>query len=96
MNPDQTAFKGAVCSGSVLFAILTIPVKILPGQVLAFNTCNDIKTVTLISWRLWVVKLVQGIILDYISPDMSHCMGFPTMWYLGPAKPQISLRVRAV
>ena len=28
--------------------------------------------------------------------QMSRSMGFPTMWYVRPAKPQISLRVRAV
>ena len=28
--------------------------------------------------------------------DMSHGMRFPTMWYVRPAKPQISLRIRAV
>ena len=27
---------------------------------------------------------------------MSRGMGFPTMWYVRPAKPQISLRIRAV
>ena len=26
----------------------------------------------------------------------SQCMRFPTMWYVRPAKPQISLRIRAV
>ena len=28
--------------------------------------------------------------------DMSQCMRFPTIWYVRPAKPQISLRIRAV
>ena len=28
--------------------------------------------------------------------DLSQCMRFPTMWYARPAKPQISLRIRAV
>ena len=28
--------------------------------------------------------------------DMIHDMRFPKMWYVGPAKPQISLRLRAV
>ena len=28
--------------------------------------------------------------------DLSHDMRFPTMWYVRPAKPQISLRIRAV
>ena len=27
---------------------------------------------------------------------LSQCMRFPTMWYVRPAKPQISLRIRAV
>ena len=27
---------------------------------------------------------------------MSQCMRFPTIWYVRPAKPQISLRIRAV
>ena len=31
-----------------------------------------------------------------VHVDMSHDMRFPTMWYVRPAKPQISLRVRAV
>ena len=29
---------------------------------------------------------------EYLSRDMR----FPTMWYVGPIKPQISLRIRAV
>ena len=28
--------------------------------------------------------------------DMSQCMRFPTIWYVRPAKPQTSLRIRAV
>ena len=27
---------------------------------------------------------------------MSHCMKFPTMWYVRPGKPQISLRLHTV
>ena len=27
---------------------------------------------------------------------LSQCIRFPTMWYVRPAKPQISLRIRAV
>ena len=30
------------------------------------------------------------------NPKLSHDMLFPTMWYVRPAKPQISLRIRAV
>ena len=32
----------------------------------------------------------------YIAYQMSQCMRFPTIWYVRPAKPQISLRIRAV
>ena len=28
--------------------------------------------------------------------NMSQCMRFPTLWYVRPTKPQISLRIRAV
>ena len=28
--------------------------------------------------------------------NLSQCMRFPTMWYVRPSKPQISLRIRAV
>ena len=30
------------------------------------------------------------------AEHMSQCMRFPTMWFMRPAKPQISLRIRAV
>ena len=32
----------------------------------------------------------------YIIKKISQCMRFPTMWYVRPANPQISLRIRAV
>ena len=32
---------------------------------------------------------------DFVN-NLSQCMRFPTMWYVRPAKPQISLRIRAV
>ena len=35
------------------------------------------------------------LILDN-QEEMSQCMRFPTMWYVRPATPQISLRIRAV
>ena len=31
-----------------------------------------------------------------IETDLSRDMRFPTMWYVRPAKPQISLHIRAV
>ena len=33
---------------------------------------------------------------EMITFKMSQCMRFPTMWYVQPAKPQISLRICAV
>ena len=33
---------------------------------------------------------------DNKMPQSSRGMGFPTIWYVRPAKPQISLRIRAV
>ena len=40
---------------------------------------------------LWLLKTVVG-----MQIDLSHDMRFPTMWYVRPAKPLISLRIRAV
>ena len=34
--------------------------------------------------------------LEIMELNMSQCMRFPTMLYVGPAKPQISLRIRSV
>ena len=31
-----------------------------------------------------------------VSTKLSHDMRFPTMWYVRPAKPQTSMRIRAV
>ena len=33
---------------------------------------------------------------EMLQSDMSRGMGFPTMWYVRPAEPQISLRIRTV
>ena len=44
-----------------------------------------------------------AVVFNYLQPlhcvlhiIMIQCMRFPTMWYVQPAKPQISLRIRAV
>ena len=34
--------------------------------------------------------------VDLMFNEMSQCMRFTTIWYVRPAKPQISLRIRAV
>ena len=44
--------------------------------------------------RTWQFIKQWHIMLKY--QNLSHCMRFPTMWYVRPAKPQISLRIRAV
>ena len=39
---------------------------------------------------------LKFLIADLFITHMSQCMRFPTMWYVRPAKSQISLRIRAV
>ena len=50
-----------------------------------------------------VASLPEILVLEIIleaptrdKHDMSQCMRFPTMWYVRPAEPQISLRICAV
>ena len=38
----------------------------------------------------------QQLVRALFEINMSHDMRFPTMWYVRPAKPQISLCIRAV
>ena len=40
--------------------------------------------------------MAQGWLWCVDDNDLSQCMRFPTMWYVRPAKPQISLRICAV
>ena len=44
------------------------------------------------------IQDLEGMLLLVCMPvyHLSQCMRFPTMWYERPAKPQISLRIRAV
>ena len=39
---------------------------------------------------------IKTIFRDIIHHNLSQCMRFQTMWYVQPAKPQISLHIRAV
>ena len=41
-------------------------------------------------------KLFNVNVLSLKEKKLSQCMRFLTMWYVRPAKPQISLRIRAV
>ena len=40
--------------------------------------------------------LINVGISGFYENKISQCMRFPTIWYVRPAKPQISLRIRAV
>ena len=43
------------------------------------------------------VKFIKRVaVSEAIVEHMSRDMRFPTMWYMRPVKPQISLRIRAV
>ena len=41
------------------------------------------------------VKTIKTHAMPFIVPIMSRGTGFATMWYVRPAKPQISLRILA-
>ena len=45
---------------------------------------------------VWLCVLLAIARAAFCKRYMSQCMRFPTMWYVQPAKPQISLRIRAV
>ena len=47
-------------------------------------------------FSLSVAAIHRFLYIHPIQKQMSQCMRFPTMWYVRPAKPQISLRIRAV
>ena len=59
------------------------------------------------TWQFSSLTLLEQLALDPRSVtypgsmlpvryNMSQCMRFPTMWYVRPAKPQISLRIHTV
>ena len=45
---------------------------------------------------LIIPKHVCSLNVNICKLELSQCMRFLTMWYVRPAKPQISLRIRAV
>ena len=47
-----------------------------------------------IAFPWYVYKLFHGLLNN--SYKMSQCLKFPLMWYMRPAKAQISLRIRSV
>ena len=45
----------------------------------------------------WEIKIRQiCLVMNVLIYNMSRRMRFPTMWFVGPAKPQISLHIHAV
>ena len=60
-----------------------------PTPILCMIICIIFKA----KWTWNLAKFLFG--LPWIQ-KMSQCMRFPTMWYVRPAKPQISLRICAV
>ena len=48
------------------------------------------------TFTIIAVLLLVSLKLNLSGYNLSQCMRFPTMWYVRPAKPQISLRIRAV
>ena len=64
----------------------------------ACSICNCYRAIIVGIWFILVScffsysRLQSG----YLEKHMSRDMIFPTMWYVRPAKPQISLRKRAV
>ena len=44
----------------------------------------------------WKVTPAQCLFVKSVDFNNSQCMRFPTMWYVRPAKAQISLRICAV
>ena len=83
-----------------------------PGfESVSQNSCNE-KLITIPSASMWENLSLgaweqqrrwsaradsdQGLCISLIGKNMSCGMRFPTMWYVRPAKPQISLRILAV
>ena len=59
-----------------------------------FEACGcQLENIKMYTRMVEVMTLVPCDIHNYY---LSQCMRFPTMWYVRPAKPQISLRIHAV
>ena len=63
--------------------------------------CFDPNAEIMLRFLLWSMSKSSSNFWTDRSKEMLLCylsrgMGFPTMWYVRPAKPQISLRIRAV
>ena len=59
------------------------------GQINLKNKTKQQSTYTCSGINYFIFHLTQ-------NKHVSRYMRFPTMWYVRPAKPQISLRIRAV
>ena len=56
-----------------------------------FQLSSPINISAILFINRWIINLAT-----YSQFEMSRVMRFPTMWCVRPAKPQISLRIRAV
>ena len=71
--------------------------------MLLIRSSTKIAQLALHCWSKLATRAKKGFSQDLIHwsrfriiTKMSQCMRIPTMWYVRPAKPQISLRIRAV
>ena len=88
------------CPGTSLKKVDTILYFIFDNYD-EFTCCGENQLGScLISWlqQIWFYTVFNSVYILFhtVLKDLSQCMRFPTMWYVRPAKPQISLRIRAV
>ena len=73
----------------------TGPDDFMPREDL-IKALNNVDAALIQSEDVFDRDLLERAGKDTSVTHMSHGMGFPTMWYVRPAKPQISLRICAV
>ena len=84
--------SGTVSKALLAFSIYTNTAKILDTKQPAgsLTALNGVRFISM----TWVIL---GHVFAFSVPHAGMIyMKFPTMWYVRPAKPQISLRIRAV
>ena len=77
------------------FEGLTNPLKIVSGQSYVEKIRASVYHFTVLTYDI-ELRMTEYFTLLFICNHMSRDMRFPTMWYVRPAKPQISLRISAV
>ena len=92
LSIELDAVKNTGCSSHL--------VGVSKGFVNVFHISLEQYMKHLINFGSYILSYPLGICLPFslklihIKTYMSQCMRFPTMWYVRPAKPQISLRIR--